>query len=87
MFVTTATDDTEGKPNLVISSRDRALFTPLKMYLRRKLIPSAEHILICQNTTSTEEIESLIFRCMHGCKRSIITTCIQAMKLIWANHL
>ena len=41
LFATAATDDMEDKPNLVVSSRDRALFTPLKMYLRRKLIPSA----------------------------------------------
>eukprot|EP01084_Bolivina_argentea_P177162 306424_1 len=46
-----------------------ALFTTLKMYLQRKLIPNAEHVLICQNTTSAEEIEAMIFRCIHAASR------------------
>ena len=59
----------EGKPNLVVTSRNMALFTALKMYLQRKLIPDAEHLLICQNTTSAEEIEAMIFRCIHATTR------------------
>ena len=59
----------EGKPNLVVTSRNTALFTTLKMYLQRKLIPDAEHILICQNTSSAEEIEAMIFRCIHATAR------------------
>merc|ERR1712187_104981 len=52
-----------------VTSRNMALFTTLKMYLQRKLIPNAEHIFICQNTSSAEEIEALIFRCIHATSR------------------
>ena len=59
----------EGKPNLVVTARNQALFTALKMYLQRRLIPNAEHLLICKNTTSAEEVEAVIWRCLHATNR------------------
>eukprot|EP01083_Nonionella_stella_P227209 806328_1 len=64
----------EGKPNLVVTSRNTALFTTLKMYLQIKLIQNSEHILKCENTTSAEEIEAMIFRCIHATKRHSATS-------------
>ncbi|ETO18534.1 hypothetical protein RFI_18732, partial [Reticulomyxa filosa] len=62
-----------GKPNLVIGSNER-LFELLGLFEFQHFIPRAEHILICNETTTEEDIACLIFRAITNDKRMPLTT-------------
>ncbi|ETO04332.1 hypothetical protein RFI_33066, partial [Reticulomyxa filosa] len=72
-----------GKPNLIIGSKElqskelrskELLFGLLGLFESQRFIPRAEHILICNETTTEEDIACLIFRAITNHKRMPLTT-------------
>ncbi|ETO00841.1 hypothetical protein RFI_36600, partial [Reticulomyxa filosa] len=61
-----------GKPNLIIGSKN--LFKLLGLFESQHFIPRAEHVLICNETTTEEDIACLIFRAITNHKRMPLTT-------------
>ncbi|ETO00609.1 hypothetical protein RFI_36831, partial [Reticulomyxa filosa] len=53
-----------GRPNLVIANQNNKLFSMLSLYESIGLIPRAEHVLLCKETTTEEEVECLILRAL-----------------------
>ena len=53
----------EGKPNLIICSKDNMWRTILSLYMESpdQCLPFSEEVLVCSQSTTTEEIE-LLFR-------------------------
>ncbi|ETN97631.1 hypothetical protein RFI_39898, partial [Reticulomyxa filosa] len=62
-----------GKPNLIIGSKE-LLFELLGLFESQRFIPRAEHILICNETTTEEDIACLIFRAITNHKKMLLTT-------------
>ncbi|ETO14438.1 hypothetical protein RFI_22930, partial [Reticulomyxa filosa] len=52
------------KPNLIIANNNNKLFSVLKLYESIGLIPRSEHILLCKEITTEEEVECLILRAL-----------------------
>ncbi|ETN98599.1 hypothetical protein RFI_38893, partial [Reticulomyxa filosa] len=50
-----------GKPNLIIE-REKGFAKVLNLYKCLKMIPRAEHVLICKETTTEEDVECLLLR-------------------------
>ncbi|ETO09019.1 hypothetical protein RFI_28368, partial [Reticulomyxa filosa] len=53
-----------GRPNLVIAKQENKLFSMLSLYESIGLVPRAEHVLLCKETTTEEEVECLILRAL-----------------------
>ncbi|ETO02438.1 hypothetical protein RFI_34993, partial [Reticulomyxa filosa] len=53
-----------GRPNLVIAKQENKLFSMLSLYESIGLIPRAEHVLLCKETTTEEEVECLMLRAL-----------------------
>eukprot|EP01084_Bolivina_argentea_P175755 304290_1 len=66
---------TTGQPNvMIVKSEKRAIFSTLKLYYNNNTIPiPTNQILICDSTTTLEEIEIFVFRCLENEKRFIYT--------------
>ncbi|ETO02726.1 viral A-type inclusion protein [Reticulomyxa filosa] len=53
-----------GRPNLVIANQNNKLFSMLSLYESIGLTPRAEHVLLCKETTTEEEVECLMLRAL-----------------------
>ncbi|ETO17816.1 hypothetical protein RFI_19494 [Reticulomyxa filosa] len=51
-----------GRPNLIIANHNDKLFSVLSLYESIGLIPRTEHVLLCKETTTEEEVECLLLR-------------------------
>ncbi|ETO01754.1 hypothetical protein RFI_35689 [Reticulomyxa filosa] len=51
-----------GKPNLILRPNKSLLFEVLGLFESQRYIPRAEHILICNENTTEEDVVCLIFR-------------------------
>ncbi|ETO04380.1 hypothetical protein RFI_33013, partial [Reticulomyxa filosa] len=53
-----------GRPNLIIANHNNKLWSVLSLYESIGLTPRAEHVLLCKETTTEEEVECLLLRAL-----------------------
>ncbi|ETO05339.1 hypothetical protein RFI_32057, partial [Reticulomyxa filosa] len=54
-----------GRPNLFQKKHDKELNLVVDLFKSLSMIPRAEHVLICKETTTEEEIECMLLRALH----------------------
>ncbi|ETN98551.1 hypothetical protein RFI_38946 [Reticulomyxa filosa] len=58
-----------GKPSLILHPNNSLLFEVLGLFESQQCIPRAEHILICNENTTEEDVTCLIFRAIANSKQ------------------
>ncbi|ETO20432.1 hypothetical protein RFI_16783 [Reticulomyxa filosa] len=77
-----------GRPNLVIVNNNNPLFSVLSLYESIGLIPRAEHILLCKEITTEEEVECLLLRALLYVKSNkSINVKVPLYCLVWPEKL
>ncbi|ETO08600.1 cell differentiation family, Rcd1-like protein, partial [Reticulomyxa filosa] len=66
-----------GKPNLVISSK-KLLFELLALFESQRFIPRAEHVLVCNEMTTEEDVACLIFRAITNSRKATAASSISS---------
>ncbi|ETO14594.1 hypothetical protein RFI_22774, partial [Reticulomyxa filosa] len=59
-----------GRPNLFLSKHGKELNLVVDLFKSLSMIPRTEHVLICKETTTEEEIECMLLRVLHCTLRS-----------------
>ncbi|ETO00532.1 ring finger protein, partial [Reticulomyxa filosa] len=76
-----------GRPNLVIANHNNKLFSMLSLYESIGLVPRAEHVLLCKETTTEEEVECLMLRALLYVNAMGINSKTPLYCLVWPEKL